>query len=325
MTVRRRDFITLLGGAATWPLAARAQQPALPVIGYLYSGTAVAGAPNVAAFRKGLGEAGQVEGRDVAIETRWGENDRGRLPALAAELVRRRVALIVATPISSALPAKAATTTIPILFQTGSDPVRAGLVASFSRPGGNLTGVSQLSTPLAAKRLALLHELVPNVSAIGVLVVPGAANSDEQLGDLQQAARALGLRPPIVVNGRELDSAFAGLAQQQIGAIFVAASPYFYGVRDQIALLAARHSVPVIYESREFPEAGGLISYGVDFSDVYRQLGVYAGKILKGAKPADLPVVQPTKFELVINLRSAKVIGLTVPQSLLVAADQVIE
>ena len=323
--IRRREFIALLGGAAAaWPLAALGQQ-ALPVIGYLYSGTAGGGAPNVAAFRKGLSETGYVDGRDVSIEARWGNNDRDRLPALAADLVRRRVALICATPNISAQAAKAAATTIPILFSTGLDPVREGLVASFNRPGGNLTGVTQFSTPLAAKRLELLHELAPNVSVVGVLVVPGATNNDEQLGDLEQATRALGLRPPIVLNGRELDSAFASLAQQQIGALFVAASPYFYSVRDQIALLAAQHRVPVIYESREFPEGGGLISYGVDFSDVYRQLGLYAGKILKGTKPADLPVVQQTKFELVINLRSAKVIGVTVPQSLLVAADQVIE
>jgi putative ABC transport system substrate-binding protein len=322
--IGRREFITLLGGAAAWPLAVRAQQ-ALPVIGYLNSGTAGDGARHGAAFRKGLSETGYVDGRDVSIEARWGNNDRDRLPALAADLVRRRVALICATPNISAQAAKAAATTIPILFSTGLDPVREGLVASFNRPGGNLTGVTQFSTPLAAKRLELLHELAPNVSVVGVLVVPGATNNDEQLGDLEQATRALGLRPPIVLNGRELDSAFASLAQQQIGALFVAASPYFYSVRDQIALLAAQHRVPVIYESREFPQGGGLISYGVDFSDVYRQLGLYAGKILKGTKPADLPVVQQTKFELVINLRSAKVIGVIVPQSLLVAADQVIE
>jgi putative ABC transport system substrate-binding protein len=323
--MRRRQFITFLGGsAAVWPLTARAQQPAMPVIGYIYSGALEMGAINLAAFRKGLSEIGYIDGRDVTVESRFSDNQNDRLPAFVAEMVRRQVALIVATPVTAALTAKAATTTIPIVFQTGGDPVKVGLVSSFSRPGGNLTGVGQLSVALAGKRLELLHELVPNASVIALLSNPQGANNDEQLGELQEAARALGLRL-LILNGREIDSAFAALAEQRIEALFVMATAYFYGIRNQIALLAARHNVRAIFESREFVEAGGLVSYGVDFSDVYRQLGVYAGKILKGEKPADLPVLQPTKFELIINLQAAKVIGLTIPASFLLRADKVIE
>jgi len=323
--IARRRFISALGGAAAaWPLAARAQQPKVPVIGFLHTVTAEVGAGFVAAFREGLSETGYVEGRDVAIEYRFADGHLDRLPALAADLVRRQLALIVASPTAATVAAKAATTTIPIVFQVGVDPVKLGLVSSFNRPGGNLTGVSQLSYPLAAKRLELLHELVPKAVVVGLLADPQNSNNVEQITDLQQAARALDMRP-IVLDGRDVDSVFANLAQQQIDALFVTASTYFYIVRSQIIALAARHNMPVIYESREFSEAGGLVTYGVDYSAVYRQVGVYAGKILRGAKPADLPIVEPTKFELIINLKTAKALGLTVPQTLLVAADEVIE
>jgi putative ABC transport system substrate-binding protein len=257
--MKRREFITLLGGAATWPVAARGQQAALPVVGYLYSGTAVDGAPNVAAFRKGLGEAGQVEGRDLAIETRWGENDRGRLPALAAELVRRRVALIVATPISSALPAKAATTTIPILFQTGSDPVRAGLVASFSRPGGNVTGVVFIAGALGAKRLDLLRQLVPNATTIGVLVNPNSPETEAERKDVQAAAQAIGQQLIIldVSSDRDIEIAFATSVQRGAGALLVGSGPFLTSKRENIVALAARYALPASYNLREFVDAGG--------------------------------------------------------------------
>ena len=292
--LKRREFITLFGSAALWPIAARGQQPAIPVLGYLFSGTADGGATFLAAFRKGLTETGYVEGRDVSIEFRWADNQVDRLPAMAADLVRRRVALIVASPTAAAQAAKAATTTIPIVFQIGGDPVKLGLVSSFNRPGGNLTGVSQLSATLAAKRLELLHNLIPNAIIVGMLADPQIPTNDEEIKSLQQATRALGLRS-LVLNGREIDSVFENLARQNIDALFVMASTYFFRIRNQITQLAARHKVPVIYEAREFTEAGGLVSYGSSFSDVYRQVGFYAGRILRGENPRPAKPVPHTK------------------------------
>jgi putative tryptophan/tyrosine transport system substrate-binding protein len=325
--MRRREFV--IGGlsaAAALPQVATAQQLPMPVIGFLHTLTSEAAARYVTAFLEGLKEAGYLEGRDVIIEYRFADGQLDRLPALAADLVRRQVALIVASPNVATLAAKAATTTIPIIFQVGTDPVKLGIVSSFNRPGGNLTGVSQLSYSLVTKRLGLLHELVPNALAVGILADPQISTNVYQIADLQQAASALGLQP-IVLNGRDIDSVFANLPQQHIDALFVTASSYFYifHIRDQIISLAAHHDLPVIYETREFPEAGGLVSYGVDFSDVYRELAVYAGKILRGAKPADLPVEQPTKLELVINLKTAKALRLTIPSGILAIADEVIE
>jgi putative tryptophan/tyrosine transport system substrate-binding protein len=323
--MRRRDFIAgIAGSAATWAAVARGQQPAMPVVGFLHTATPEAGAGFVTAFRKGLREIGYVEGQNVAIEYQWANNQNDRLAELAVGLVRRKVSLIVASPTPATLAAKAATTSIPIVFQVGPDPVKLGLVASLSRPGGNLTGISQLSTTLVGKRLELLHALAPNASVVGLLADPQSPNFEEQVRDLQEAASALGLRP-ITLNGREIDSVFANAAQRQINAFFVMASAYFYSIPNQIASLAARHKMPVIYESREFAAAGGLASYGVDFSDVYRQVGVYAGKILSGEKPGELPVLQPIKFELIINRKAAKEIGLTLPDKLLTIADEVIE
>jgi putative ABC transport system substrate-binding protein len=326
--MNRRAFTTLLGGAtAAWPLGARAQQPAMPVVGFLALGTAGGFAFLVAAFRRGLNDAGFVEGRNVAVEYCWAEDEQDRLPALAADLVHRRVAVIAAGPTAAALAAKAATTTIPIVFQTGRDPVKDGLVTSFNRPGGNVTGVSQLAIDLGAKRLALLHELVPNAGLVGVLAYPQSVVSQEQVKDLQQAARTLGLRILVanVMSEDDLNPAFASLAEQGAGALIVSASAFFVSRRDQLVVLAARYALPTVYQQREYMASGGLMSYGSDFSDVYRQVGVYTGRILKGENPADLPVMQPTKFELVINLKTAKTLGLVVPNMLLVSADEVIE
>jgi putative tryptophan/tyrosine transport system substrate-binding protein len=322
--MNRRDLMTLIGSAAVWPVAARGQQPAMPVIGFLNGASAWEYGPQTTAFRQGLSETGYVEGRNVLVEYRWAEGHYERLSTLAADLAHRQPAVIATGTIPATLAAKEATTTTPIVFLIGVDPVGAGFVASLNRPGGNLTGVTSLAAELGPKRVELLHELVPKASVIGVLADPVGANNEEQVADLQQAALALGLRA-VILDGRDLDSAFASVARQQIGALFVVASSYFYNIPDQITLLAAQHRVAAIYESREFPEVGGLISYGVDFSDVYRQLGLYAGKILKGAKPADLPVMQPTKFELVINLKTAKALGLTVSNQMQLLADEVIE
>jgi ABC-type uncharacterized transport system substrate-binding protein len=325
--VRRREFITLLGGAATtWPLAAQAQQ-AIPVIGFLGGGTPRGLEYLVEAFRRGLSEAGFVEGRNVTIEYSWAEDQQDRLPALAADLVRRQVAVIVAGPTAAALAVKAATTTIPVVFQTGRDPVKDGLVTSFNRPGGNVTGVSQLAIELGAKRLALLRELVPHAGLIAVLTYPQSVVSQEQVKDLLEAAGALGLRILVlnVESERDLNPAFASLVEQRADALVVSASAFFVSRRDRLVALAASNAVPTVYQSREYMAAGGLMSYGSDFSDVYRQVGVYTGRILRGEKPADLPVVQPTKFELVINLKTAKALGLTVPLPLQAAADEVIE
>jgi len=326
--IRRREFVTLIGGAAaTWPLAAWAQQPAMPVIGMLNSGMASANAFMVTALHRGLGEFGYVEGRNVGIEYRWAEDQQDRLPALAADLVHRGVAIIVAGPTQAALAAKAATTTIPIVFQTGRDPVADGLVASFNRPGGNVTGVAQLALELGAKRLDLLHKLIPNAGLVAVLAFPQNLVSREQVADLQHAARTLGVTLLVLNIGedRDLEQAFASMIEQRAGALIVSGSGFFFSRRDRLAALAAEHAIPTVYQSREFTFAGGLMSYGGDFSEVYRQIGVYVGRILKGEKPADLPVVQPTKLEMVINLQTAKALSLTVPPSVLAIADEVID
>jgi putative tryptophan/tyrosine transport system substrate-binding protein len=327
--IQRREFISLIGGgAAAWPLAARAQQSAVPVVGWLSTRAPDEGAYLVAAFRQGLKAAGFVEGQNVLLEFRWGEGHYERLPAYAAELVRRAVTVIVTTggdPAAQA--AKAATTAIPIVFVSGSDPVKVGLVASLNRPGGNITGVHMLLLGLGAKRLGLLHELMPAVNLIGVLVNPNFADAQTQLRDVEGAAQSLGVKLLVHKAGTklEIDAVFDDLARQKVGAVLVISDPFFTIQRVQIAALAARHAMPAIFELREYAAAGGLMSYGTSLTDSYRQGGVYAGKILKGAKPSELPVEQPTKFELVINLKTAKMLGLTFPPGLLAIADEVIE
>jgi putative ABC transport system substrate-binding protein len=328
--MRRRDFIALLGGAAAWPLAARAQQKAMPVIGYLSTGLSRdPNSPNLAAFRQGLSETGYVEGQNVAIEYRGAEGHYDRLPALAADLVSRKVDVIVSvggTP--TALAAKNATSTIPIVFRTG-EPVADGLVASLARPGGNLTGFGMLLGELTPKLLELLSELVPQARMIALLVNPNnPAVIERIIRDMEEAARAKGVQLSILKGGTEseIDAAFASLVQLQAGALLVAADPFLFSRREQLVALASRHAVPAIYPWREAVEvAGGLISYGPSFPAVFREIGIYAGKILKGEKPADLPVQQPTRFELVINLKTAQALGLTVPRSMLALADEVIE
>jgi ABC-type uncharacterized transport system substrate-binding protein len=325
--MHRREFITLLGGAVTSPHAARAQQAAVPVIGFLHVRSPDNSAPQVAGFRRGLAESGYVEGQNVTIEYRWVRGQYDQLPAMAAELVRWPIDVFVAGADAAALSAKAATSTIPIVFSVGSDPVNLGLVASFNRPGGNVTGINILTTRLEAKRLGLLHELVRYPASFGVLLHPGAPDWEGQLRDVQEAGRAIGV--PIhalwASTAREIDATFDIVVQQRIAALAVTANPFFDTRRDQILALAARHTVPAMYQFREYAAAGGLMSYGIDLPDVYRQVGAYVGRILKGAKPAELPVLLPTKFELVINLKTAKALGLTVPDKLLAIADEVIE
>jgi len=327
--IRRREFITLLGGAAVaWPLAARAQQPVTPVIGFLHSGSPGPFTPYVAAFRRGLGEAGYIEGRNAHIAFRWADGRNDRLPRLAADLVDQRVAVIVAAGGGpSALAAKAATATIPIVFTFGGDPVQAGLVASFSRPGENITGVSWFAIDLGPKRLGLLLELVPKAATIAVLVNPNNVEASSQPEDVLQAARKLGRQLHIFNAGteQEIETAFTTLVQQRCEALIVAADPFFNSRREQVIALAARHAIPAIHSGREAAADGALMSYGNSITEAYRQAGVYAGRILKGAKPADLPVERLTKFELVINLKTAKTLGLAVPTAMQLLADELIE
>jgi putative ABC transport system substrate-binding protein len=332
--MRRRQFIMLLSGAAAtptflWPLAARAQQPALPVIGFLHPQSHDANADRVRGFRQGLKEAGYVEGENVAIEYRWADNQIDRLPALAAELVHRQVAVIAAVTGRAPVVAKAATTTIPIVFAAGEDPVKLGLVGSLARPDGNLTGVNFFNAELVAKRLELLRELVPTAARVALLISPAtnATNAETTLRDMETAARAMGLQTQVLnaSTGREIDVAFATLVRDRPDALFVGNDGFFTNRRVQLVNLASRHAFPTAFSAREFAEAGGLMSYGSNFTDSYRQVGIYVGRILKGAKPVDLPVVQSSKFELVINAQTARMLGLSVPQTLLVAADEVIE
>ena len=326
--MRRREFITLIGGTAAWPLAARAQQPSMSVVGFLHSSSQEPNAAFVAAFRKGLSEAGFVEDQNVAIEFRWAAGKVDQLPDLAADLVRRHVA-VIATPASTpaALAGKAATTTIPIVFATGGDPVALGLVRSLNRPGGNATGISFQTVELLGKQLEMLRDVAPQSRRFAALVDPHYEYADAIVTSLRAGAGSLGvpieiLRAPTV---GEIDASFANLAQKPGSALLISSSPFFTGRRTQLATLAARYTIPAIYGVREFAENGGLMSYGPDFANIYQQAGIYTGRILKGEKPADLPVQRPTKFELVINLTTARAIGITVPDKLLALADEVIE
>jgi putative ABC transport system substrate-binding protein len=326
--MKRREFITLLGGAAAWPLVARGQQAAMPAIGFLNGASPGPFAPYVAAFRHALSEAGYVEGRTVAIDYRWAEGHYDRLPALAADLVRRQVAVIVATGGSVAvLAAKAATASIPIVFSSGVDPVQIGLVASLNRPGANLTGVHLFISGLDPKKLGLMRELVPQASLIAVLFNPSNPDARARLTAVQEAARAVGQQIHVLHASTEpdLDATFATSTQLKAGAIVVSADPFFNSRRDHIVALAARHAIPAIYEGREYAMAGGLMSYGTSLADGYRQVGIYTARVLKGEKPANLPVVQSTRFEFVINLRTAKALGVDVPPGLSARADEVIE
>jgi putative ABC transport system substrate-binding protein len=326
--MRRREFISLFGGLATVPLAARAQQAAMPVIGYLNASSPEDVEPRAAAFRRGLQESGYVEGRNVAIEYRWAEGQIERLPAMAADLVQRRVIVIAATTTPAALAAQAATTTIPIVFETGSDPVRLGLVVNLNRPGGNATGVTSLIVEVQPKRLELLHELLPTVSVMALLVNPNdRALAQAQARELLSAARNLGLDLHVLnaSSERDFDAVFTDIKRLRAGGLVIGAGSVFVGGINKLASLTVRHAVPAIYQERNFAAAGGLMSYGSDVSDSYRLAGVYTGRILKGENPAELPVIQPTRFELVVNLKTAKALGITVPISLLGRADGVIE
>jgi ABC-type uncharacterized transport system substrate-binding protein len=324
----RREFITLLGGgAATWPLAARAQQAAMPVIGLLYGASPDPVAHRLRAFRQGLKDSGYVEGENVAIEYRWAENQFDRLPEMVADLIRRQVTVIAAVNTVAAVAAKAASTTIPIVFLSSEDPVRLGLVASLARPGGNATGINFFVTELAAKRLGLLHDLVPKANRVGVLVNPADVLTETTLRDVQPAARAIGLQIQVVnaSTSGEIDAAFAAFVREQVDALFIGPGGLFSSRRVHIANQAMRHGIPATYTQREFPEIGGLMSYGTNLADTWRQGGVYVGRVLKGAKPADLPVAQSTKVELVINAQTARLLGLTIPPGVLAIADEVIE
>jgi putative ABC transport system substrate-binding protein len=326
--VRRRDFITLLGGAVVWPLAARAQQPAMAVVGYLGAGSPTAGVQIMTALRQSLAEAGYVDGRNVAIESHWAEGQYDRLPGMASELVRRQVAVIIATGgTAPALAAKAATTTIPLVFSVTDDPVALGLVASLARPGGNATGVTFLLAELGAKQLGLLRELIPAAKRIGLLVNPNNTTSKAQTSDVVAAASTVGATIDVVraSDSREIEAAFAMLVRDRAEALLVGTDPFLYSRRVQLATLAARHAIPAIYPVRENVEVGGLMSYGTSLTEVYRQVGAYTVRILKGVKPADLPVVRSTKFELAINLPTARALYLEVPPALLARADEVIE
>ena len=326
--MKRREFITLLGGAATWPLAVRGQQPTMPVVGFLGAGSSQSDAFRAAAARQGLKEAGYVEGQNVAVEYRWAEDQYERLPALAADLVRRGVAVIVAIGgNTSAVAAKSATATIPIVFEIGGDPIKLGIVASLARPGGNVTGVTFLVGTLTAKQFEVLHETVPKAALIGFLLNPTNADAEIKTKDAVAAAEAIGQKL-LVVHARtdsELEAAFVTLVKQRAGALVVSAEPFYSSRREKIVELAARQSIPSIYSTREFVAAGGLMSYGTSITEALRLSGLYAGRILKGEKPADLPVQQSTKVELVINLKTAKALGLTVPPQIVARADEVIE
>jgi putative ABC transport system substrate-binding protein len=326
--MRRREFITLLGGAAAWPLAARAQQPAPPVIGFLHSQSAGSITERLAAFQRGLKEGGYVEGGNLAIEYRWAEGHDDRLPALATDLVRRQVKVIAGLNSTAAvLAAKAATATIPLIFSIGGDPVRNHLVPSLNRPGGNITGTSTMDNSLGPKRLGLLHDLLPTASVVAALVNPTNPNSESDAIDLQAAARSVSLTVNVLParSAREIDAFFAMLVREHTAAFLVTADPLFFARREQIVALANYHAIPAIYDARGYADAGGLISYAAEAADMYRQSGVYAARILKGEKPADLPIIQPTKFELVINLKTARALGLDVSAKLLAIADEVIE
>ena len=327
--MRRREFCALLGGAAmVWPLAARAQQPAMPVIGFLNPTSPDTNADRLRGFRQGLKDTGYVEGENAAVEYRWAEGQYNRLPTLAAELVRRQVAVIVATGGAiTALAAKAATTSIPIVFIVPEDPVKLGLVASLARPDGNVTGINIFNLELTAKRLELLRQLVPGAALVAVLVNPANATTETTLRDVEAPARTMGLQIQVrnASTSLEINAAFAGFGRERPDALFVGGDPFFNSRRVQFATLTAHYSIPTAYTSRDYAEAGGLMSYGASFTDSFRQAGAYAGRILKGAKPADLPVVQPSKFELVINAQTARMLGLAVPPTLLALADEVIE
>jgi len=328
MMMRRREVIALVGGAAAWSVGARAQQPAMPVIGFLNSESPGSFPHFVEAFKQGLKETGFAQSENVAIEYRWAEGQYDRLPGLAADLVGRQVSVIVATGgAAPALAAMAATTTIPIVFTGGGDPVQLGLITGLSRPGRNATGITNFAAQLGGKRLQVLRELVPNARVIGVLLDPNTPSTDAQLREVQEAAHTMGQEIFIVKasSERDFEAAFATVVQQRADALLVLGSAIFTSRREQLVAPAARHSIPAIYSSREFAAAGGLISYGASIADGYHQAGIYAGRILKGEKPGDLPVLQPTKFQLVINLKTANALGLTVPQSLLARADEVIE
>jgi putative ABC transport system substrate-binding protein len=326
--MRRRQFIAGLGSAAAWPMAVRAQQPAMPVIALINGAAAGGSADFAAAFRRGLGETGYVEGQNLMVEYHWLESQYDRVPALMADLVRRRVS-VIATPASTiaAIAAKAVTATIPIVFGVGNDPVKVGLVASLARPGGNATGINFFVTEVTAKRLALLHELVPKAVRVAVLINPANTSPDSPFRDVQEAARTIGLQIQVLNAGTigEINTAFATFVRERPDALFVMPDPFFTDRRVQLANLAARERIPAAYAQRVSVEVGGLMSYGTDLADMFRQVGVYTGRILKGAKPADLPVVQSTKFEFIINLQTAKLLGIDVPETLLATADEVIQ